>query len=97
MDLFTYISDMQRRITLAEACGTSPQWLWQIATRWNGKRASADLAESIEKETARLGLGVVTKESVIFGPPPAPDHPADQPAEQPEPGDGEQPEKQEAA
>ena len=68
MDLLTYISDMPRRIALAEACSTSPEYLWQIATRWRGKRPSPALAALIEAETARLGPEMVPKEPMIFGP-----------------------------
>ncbi|MFC6351257.1 hypothetical protein H7691_06605 [Stenotrophomonas sp. CW117] len=74
MDLTTYISDMARRKALADACGTDPNYLWQIATGWRGKRASPAMAEKIERATAKLGPETVTKESVIFGP--APDAPA---------------------
>lgn len=71
MDLLTYISDTRRRAALASACGTSPDYLWQIATRWKGRRGSPELAEKIEQATSRLGPETVTKESVIFGPPAA--------------------------
>ena len=67
MDLLTYISDMPRRVALAEACGTSPEYLWQIATRWRGKRPSPGLAALIEKESGRLGPERVAKEPMIFG------------------------------
>lgn len=69
MDLLTYISDMSRRVALADACGTSPEYLWQIATGWRGKRPSARLACAIERESARLGPEVVRKEPMIFGQP----------------------------
>ncbi len=59
---------MNRRVALAEACGTSPDYLWQIATRWRGKRPSPELAASIERETERLGPEQVPKEPMIFGP-----------------------------
>jgi hypothetical protein len=67
MDLLTYISDMSRRVALAEACSTSPEYLWQIATRWRGKRPSPELAACIERETERLGPERVAKEPMIFG------------------------------
>jgi len=66
MDLLTYISDVPRREALAKACGTDPNYLWQVATGWRGRRASPKLAERIELETERLGPEKVTKESVIF-------------------------------
>lgn len=68
MDLLTYIADMSRRVALAEACGTSPEYLWQIASRWRGKRPSPELAAAIERETERLGPARVSKEPLIFGP-----------------------------
>ena len=59
---------MSRRVALAEACGTSPEYLWQIASRWRGKRPSPELAATIERETERLGPERVPKEPLIFGP-----------------------------
>lgn len=73
MDLLTYISDMDRRAALAKECGTSPDYLWQVATRWNDRRGSPALAEKIETATAKLGPATVTKESIIFGPAPSAD------------------------
>lgn len=70
MDLLTYITDMGRRAALAEACDTSPDYLWQIATRWKGRRGSPELAARIEDATRAIGPDVVTKESIIFGPAP---------------------------
>ena len=67
MDLLTYISDMSRRAALAAACGTSPEYLWQIATGWRGKRPSPKLASAIERESRRLGPEEVPKEPMIFG------------------------------
>lgn len=67
MDLLTYISDMGRRHALAQACDTSSEYLWQIATRWRGKRPSPELASVIERESARLGPEAVPKEPMIFG------------------------------
>lgn len=64
MDLLTYISDMPRRAALAEACGSDPDYLWQIAT--NRRRPSPELAEAIERESARLGPERVAKEPLIF-------------------------------
>jgi hypothetical protein len=69
MDLLTYISDMSRRRALAAACDTDPDYLWQVATRWRGKRPSPDLAEAIERESERLGPEKVPKEPLIFPPP----------------------------
>lgn len=64
MDLNIYISDTDRRAALAKAVGTSTRYLWQVATGWNGRRASTDLAKAIERETERLGPEKVPKESI---------------------------------
>lgn len=68
MDLLTYIADMSRRVALAKACDTSPEYLWQIATQWRGKRPSPQLAALIERQTELLGPEKVAKEPMIFGP-----------------------------
>jgi hypothetical protein len=62
MDLATYIEDMDRRRQLAEAVGSDPGYLWQIATGWRGKRASPGLAQAIERASAKLGPEPVAKE-----------------------------------
>jgi DNA-binding transcriptional regulator YdaS (Cro superfamily) len=64
MDLNTYISDTGRRSALAEAVGTSPDYLWQVATGWNGRKPGPDLAKAIERETERLGPEKVSKETL---------------------------------
>lgn len=64
MDLQTFIADKDRRAALAEACGTSGDWLYQIATGWNGRRASTDMAKAIERESERIGPERVPKESL---------------------------------
>jgi len=51
MTLIEYISDTARRRDLATAVGCSPDYLWQIATGWRGKRASRILATAIESAT----------------------------------------------
>ena len=64
MDLSTYISDADRAQKLAARLGTSTGWLWQIANRWRGKKASAELATRIERETATLGPEAVPRASL---------------------------------
>lgn len=54
MDLATFISDPARRASLAKACGISADYLWQIATAWNGRKPSPHLAKRIHKETHGL-------------------------------------------
>lgn len=69
MDLKTYIADSATRRELAASCGTTPDYLWQVATGWRGRRASVDLAKKIEVATA----SVVTRHDLrpdIFGPAP---------------------------
>lgn len=51
MNLTDYIADMDRRQRLAAAVDTSPDYLWQVASAWNGRRASTDLAQAIEAAT----------------------------------------------
>lgn len=55
MDLQTFIGDSDRRRALAERLGKSPDYLWQIGTGWNGRKASPELALGIERATAELG------------------------------------------
>jgi hypothetical protein len=62
MNLSDFISDQERRAQLAAACNTSGDWLYQIATNWNGRRASTDLAKLIERESERIGPEKVPKE-----------------------------------
>jgi DNA-binding transcriptional regulator YdaS (Cro superfamily) len=42
---------MTARKQLAEDCGTSPAYLWQVANGWRGRRASMALAKAIETAT----------------------------------------------
>lgn len=51
MKLIELISDMKRRNELAAELGKSPDYLWQVATGWKGKRASPELAKDIERVT----------------------------------------------
>lgn len=62
MDLLAYISDMDRRAALADACSTSPDYLWQIAT--GRRQAGTELAKTIERESGRIGPKAVAKETV---------------------------------
>lgn len=49
--LSDYIADPERRAQLARDAETSTDYLWQIATRWRGRRASSELAKRIERAT----------------------------------------------
>lgn len=66
MDLATYISEPVRRDDLAQAIPVNPQYLWQLAHAWRGKRPSAAMARAIEQVTG----GQVTRAELrpdIFG------------------------------
>jgi DNA-binding transcriptional regulator YdaS (Cro superfamily) len=53
MDLKSYLSsEPGARKSLADAVGSSPDYLWQIATGWKGRRASPAFAAKIEEATA---------------------------------------------
>jgi DNA-binding transcriptional regulator YdaS (Cro superfamily) len=60
MDLKEFIADADARAALAKKIKTHPGYLWQIATGWNGRQASASLAAKIEAATD----GLVTKSSL---------------------------------
>lgn len=64
MDLATFISDPARKAQLALATGRSAGYLWQVATGWRGKRASVELAQSIERESSDIGPEPVPKSSL---------------------------------
>jgi DNA-binding transcriptional regulator YdaS (Cro superfamily) len=49
--LFSLIDDVEYRNRLARQLRCSPDYLWQIATAWRGKRASPELAKRIESAT----------------------------------------------
>jgi len=65
MDLLTFISDTVRRKSLADALGKSPDYLWQIASGWKGRKPSPELAIDIEEATARLGPECVPVQSML--------------------------------
>lgn len=54
MDLKTFISDVPRRRELARRLGRSPDYLYQLGVGFQGKRASAQLAIAIERETTAM-------------------------------------------
>lgn len=70
MELRDFIADRHRRDSLATACGTTPDYLWQVATGWRGRKPSPQLARRVHEATH----GLVTLQSMrpdIFGAPPA--------------------------
>lgn len=54
MQLADFISDTERRANLAKAVGTSPDYLWQVATGWRGRRPSTALARKIADATCGM-------------------------------------------
>jgi DNA-binding transcriptional regulator YdaS (Cro superfamily) len=64
MDLQTFISVPERKRHLAAKLGRSEGYLWQVATGWRGKRASAELAQQIESATKEIGPASVSKASL---------------------------------
>lgn len=54
MELLEFIKDTSRRASLAAACGASPDYLWQVATGWEGRKASPKLARKIHEATHGL-------------------------------------------
>lgn len=52
--LKTFNEDMARRAALAEATGSSPDYLWQLGVGFQNKRPSTNLAQAIERESARI-------------------------------------------
>ena len=51
MTLREYIAVTDRRKALVDRLETSDGYLWQLATRWRGKRPSVAFAKRIEKAT----------------------------------------------
>jgi hypothetical protein len=51
--LHAKLTTAQRRV-LAEQVGVTETYLWQIATRWRGKRASLSLIERLAVADKRL-------------------------------------------
>jgi len=47
-----YIANTTRRKALATSVRTSTRYLWQLATRWQNRRPSAEMAVKIESATA---------------------------------------------
>jgi hypothetical protein len=52
----------EERQRLADKAGTDPGYLWQLATRWRGKRPSLDLIRRLADADKRLTLADMVKE-----------------------------------
>jgi hypothetical protein len=59
--LHARLSTDERR-ALAERASITPDYLWQIATRWRGKRASLSLIEKLAQADERLTLAEMLAE-----------------------------------
>lgn len=52
----------EERAELAKAAGTDPGYLWQLATRWRGKKASLDFINKLVAADKRLTLRDLVEE-----------------------------------
>lgn len=60
-DLYPKLS-VQKREQLARAAGTSPGYLWQLATGWRGKRPSVELIGKLAAADKRLKIAHLVEE-----------------------------------
>lgn len=51
-----------QRDALAKKAGTSSAYLWQLATRWRGKRPSIDLLTKLSEADRRLKVADLVEE-----------------------------------
>lgn len=54
------------RVALAAQCGITTGYLWQIATRWKGKRPTVDLLAKLAKADRRLTVAELVDEFADF-------------------------------
>jgi hypothetical protein len=54
--------DAEEREALAEAADTDVGYLWQLATRWRGKRPSLGFMQKLVAADPRLTLGELAEE-----------------------------------
>lgn len=50
------------RISLAQQCGISTGYLWQLATRWKGKKPTVDLLAKMAEVEPRLHVHDLVQE-----------------------------------
>jgi hypothetical protein len=65
-ELFPQLTVGERKL-LAERAQISPGYLWQLATRWKGKKPTVDLLARLAACEPRLSTGELVEE---FGAPP---------------------------
>lgn len=66
MTLIEFISDQGRRRALAEALDTSPDYLWQMASGWRGRRVPLGRCPAIEAATGGAVLCEEMRPDVIW-------------------------------
>jgi|GEM_PF-5832187 hypothetical protein len=59
--LFSKLSIAERKV-LADAVGTSPAYLWQLAVRWRGKTPSIAFIRKLAQADKRLKLSDLMRE-----------------------------------
>lgn len=52
----------EQRDDLAKRCGISTGYLWQLATRWKGKKPTVDLLKKLADADARLKVADLVDE-----------------------------------
>lgn len=52
----------EQRVSFARNCGISTGYLWQLATRWKGKRPTVDLLAKLAKAHPDLSVGELVDE-----------------------------------
>ena len=52
----------EQRVALAASCGISTGYLWQLATRWKGKRPTVDLLAKLAKAHPDLSANELVDE-----------------------------------
>lgn len=60
-DLYPRLTGDERE-SLAKQAGTSAAYLWQIATRWQGKKPSIDLLSRLAAADKRLTVSEMVRE-----------------------------------
>lgn len=64
MRLSTLYQDLtaEERAALAKKVGTDPGYIWQLATRWRGKRASIGFMSKLVAAEPRLSIADMSEE-----------------------------------
>lgn len=54
-DLYPQLNASERT-AIADKCGTTPAYLWQLSTRWRGRRPSVELLSKLAEADRRLNV-----------------------------------------